>query len=256
MNRAKKPLPRFWYLPRMLKAVVIMTGDDHANGGTAGRFDQYIAYSPAGCSVANWECVRSTSYIYPNTPLTSAQANTYNAEGFEIGLHLNTNCDNWTPSSLDTMYTQQLNQWHTSYPNLPLPTTHRTHCVVWSDWGTQPQVELNHGMRLDGTYYFWPPNWVANDPGFFTGSGMPMRYVASNGSLIDVYQATTQLTDESGQTYPFSIDTLLDRALGPDGDDGVFNVNAHTDSANPPYRTPSLPQPRRAACQLSPAARC
>ena len=36
-----------------------MTGDDHASGGTAGRFDGYKAASPAGCSVADWECVRS-----------------------------------------------------------------------------------------------------------------------------------------------------------------------------------------------------
>ena len=49
MNRDKKPLPRFWYFPRSLKAVVIGTGDDHGNGGTAGRFDQYAANSPAGC---------------------------------------------------------------------------------------------------------------------------------------------------------------------------------------------------------------
>ena len=74
MNRAKKPLPRFWYLPRGLKAVVVMTGDDHANGGTAGRFDQYLADSPAGCSVAQWECIRATSYVYPSSPLTDAQA--------------------------------------------------------------------------------------------------------------------------------------------------------------------------------------
>ena len=72
MNLSRKPLPRFWYFPRGEKAVVIMTGDDHAGGGTAGRFDTYIADSPAGCSVANWECVRGTSYIYPNTPITPA----------------------------------------------------------------------------------------------------------------------------------------------------------------------------------------
>ena len=39
MNLSRKPLPRFWYFPRGEKAVVIMTGDDHADGGTAGRFD-------------------------------------------------------------------------------------------------------------------------------------------------------------------------------------------------------------------------
>ena len=49
----------------MLKAAVVMTGDDHANGGTAGRFDEYMAASPPGCSVADWECIRGTSYIYP-----------------------------------------------------------------------------------------------------------------------------------------------------------------------------------------------
>jgi hypothetical protein len=65
MNHDRKPLPRFWYFPHGHKAVVIMTGDDHATGGTAGRFDQHLASSPAGCSVDDWECVRSTSYIYP-----------------------------------------------------------------------------------------------------------------------------------------------------------------------------------------------
>ncbi len=47
MNRDKKPLPRFWYFPRDIEAVVIATGDDHGNGGTAGRFDQYAANSPS-----------------------------------------------------------------------------------------------------------------------------------------------------------------------------------------------------------------
>jgi hypothetical protein len=48
---------------------------------------------------------------------------------------------------------------------------------------------------------------------------------------VDVYQATTQMTDESGQTYPFTINTLLNRALGPEGYYGVFTANMHTDNA-------------------------
>ena len=35
MNLDRKPLPRFWFLPRDEKAAVVMTGDDHGNGGTA-----------------------------------------------------------------------------------------------------------------------------------------------------------------------------------------------------------------------------
>ena len=71
-------------------------------------------------------------------------------------------------------------------------------------------------------------------PGLFTGSAMPMRFARLNGTFIDVYQATTQMTDESGQTYPFTIDTLLDRALGAEGYFGVYTVNAHTDVASIP----------------------
>ena len=38
MNLDKKPLPRFWYLPKGLKAAVVMTGDDHGIGGATRRF--------------------------------------------------------------------------------------------------------------------------------------------------------------------------------------------------------------------------
>ena len=100
MNLDKKPLPRFWYFPRSAKAVVVATGDDHGNGGTAGRFDQYTANSPAGCVVDNWECLRFTSYIYASTPLSNAQATAYNGNGFEVGLHTSSNCADWTPASL------------------------------------------------------------------------------------------------------------------------------------------------------------
>jgi hypothetical protein len=68
----------------------------------------------------------------------------------------------------------------------------------------------------------------------FTGSGIPMRFADLNGSLIDVYQATTQLTDESDMDIPAHITTLLDRALGPQGYLGAFTANMHTDQANHP----------------------
>ncbi len=234
MNSDRKPLPRFWYFPRGKKAVVIMTGDDHGNNGTAGRFDQFKVASPAGCSVTDWECVRGTSYLYPNTPLTDAQAATYHTDGFEIGLHVNTNCADFTPASLETFYTQQINDWTTKYGSVPAPITQRHHCIAWSDWVTGAKVQLTHGIRLDTSYYFWPPGWVLNRPGFFTGSGMPMRFADLDGTLIDVYHAATQMTDESGQQYPFTIDALLDRALGVEGYYGAFTINAHTDVAQIP----------------------
>jgi hypothetical protein len=233
MAQDRKPLPRLWYLPRGKKAAIVMTGDDHAAGGTAGRFDAYKAASPAGCSVANWECVRSTSYIYPSSPLTDAQARSYIADGFEVAVHTfqDTNCAlaNYTYSSLDGRFTSQLGGFAANYPSAPAPTTDRTHCPPWSDWLSQPRVELAHGIRLDLNYYYYPSIFVQNRPGMFTGSGFPMRFADTDGSSVDVYQAATQMTDQSGQTYPSTVDTLLDKALGSAGYYGAFVANMHTD---------------------------
>ena len=229
MNFNNKPIPRFWYFPRGEKAVIIMTGDDHGNGGTIGRFDQYMEYSPDGCVVEDWECIRSSSYIYPWTPISDEQAAEYTATGFEIGIHLNTQCSDWSLSMLDNYYTNQLDELISSFPSLPNPSSVRTHCVAWSDYASHAIINKKFNVRLDTNYYYWPDFWVSDSPGFFTGSGIPMRFSNVDGTLIDVYQATTQMTDQSGQNYPFTIDSLLSKALGSEGYYGAFTVNAHTD---------------------------
>jgi hypothetical protein len=231
MNRHRKPLPRFWYFPRGLKAVVIGTGDDHGGGGTAGRFDQYLAASPAGCSVADWACPRFTSYVYTKNPLTNTRAATYNTRGFEVALHPNNGCQDFTDASLATTFSNQLSRWRTKYTSLPSPVTNRTHCLVWSNWFGEPKTELANGMRLDATYYYWPEAWIRNRPGFMTGSGIPMRFADTNGARINVFQGATAMTDESGQSYPFTPDALLDAAQGPQGYYGAFMTNLHTDGA-------------------------
>ena len=225
MNLDRMPLPRFWYLPHGENAAVVMTGDDHANGGTDDHFNYYRSRSPAGCSVADWQCVRATSYVYPNTSVPGAQG--YQSEGFEIALHLNTDCNNYDPS-----YWGQLSQFNSNFPGAP-PRTNRTHCIVWSDWASQARGAAERGIRLDTNYYYWPGSWVNDRPGLFTGSGFPQRFADLDGSLIDAYQATTQLTDESEQSLPMHIRTLIDGAVGPEGYYGVFTANMHTDRWDP-----------------------
>ena len=230
-----KPLPRFWYFPRRIKAAIVMTGDDHANGGTTGRFESYLARSAPGCSVANWECIRGTSYIYANTPgIDNRSAASFTRDGFEIALHVSTQHLDWTPTSLTAFFDKQLVEFAARLPDIPAPRTNRTHCIAWSDYSTQPHVELAHGIRFDTNYYAFPGSWLKDRPGFMTGSGMPMRFADADGAIIDVLQAATQMTDESGQSYPFTVDALLDRALGPLGYYGAFVANMHTDAAISP----------------------
>ena len=230
MNLDNMPLPRFWYFPRGEKAVVLMTADDHSSSNVPGRLEQYKALSTPGCSVDDWECIRSSVYIYSGTALTELQANTYTADGFEIGVHVDTGCNNYTLTGLEDFYNTQLAAFTARFPGLPLQDSERTHCIAWSGWAYQPTVKENESIRLDTNYYYWPETWISNRPGLFTGSGMPMRFADENGTMFDVYQATTQMTDESGQTFPYTIDTLINRALGAEGYYGVFTANMHSDS--------------------------
>jgi len=241
MNSDRKPLPRFWYLPHGHKAAVVMTGDDHARAGTRARWNEFLAADDPGCIVDNWECIRGTSYLWTNTPMTNAELTAFEAQGFEVGVHINTDCNNYDQQSLSQIYTTQLAQYFAAWPGLPPVSTMRHHCIVWSDWASGAKVQLANGIRLDTSYYYWPgPAWVNDTPGHFTGSAIPMRFADLDGTIIDVYQAVSQLTDESGQTYPYTVNTLLDRATGAEEQYGVYTINAHTDDDIIPESTTTI----------------
>jgi chitodextrinase len=240
MVQDKLPLPHFWYLPRGDKAVVVLSGDDHSptsvDGATASNFDRLKQLSPPGCVVADWQCVRSTSYILPGNPMTQAQVAGYLADGFEIGLHPSFGNCPATPvplSTLSNLFDTQLAQLAAQYPNLPSPVSSRTHCVYWPDWIAEPKVELAHGIRLDTNFYHYPASWIGDKPGFMNGGGFPMRFADLDGTAIDVFQQNTNMTDESGQVYPDTVDSLLDNALNSNGFYGVFGANIHTDFSAP-----------------------
>jgi hypothetical protein len=231
----RKPLPRFWYFPRDEKAVVVMTGDAHGHSTSTARLNELNASSSPTCSLSDWECLRGTAYIYPNTPTLfdggALGVAEYVGQGHEIALHPNTGCLDYTPTSLNNFFTAQLEDLALRYPSAPPVRTNRTHCIVWSDYSSGAEVELQNGIRYDTTYYYWPGTWVQNRPGFMGGSGMPMRFAKSTGEIIDVYQDVTEMIDEdnSSHTFPFFANTLLDKAIGAEGYYGVFTGNMHGD---------------------------
>jgi hypothetical protein len=252
MQQDRMPLPRFWYLPHALKAAVVLTGDDHATSnpdGTVGQFTHYLNdVSAPGCSVPDWQCVRSTSYLFPGVSarVSDAQVAAFQNAGFEIAMHLwisgtsgqaNPNsgsCNNSVgQAGVTGDLSLQLAQFAAAWPSALAPVTSRNHCIVWGDWADVPKAELGKGIRFDANYYYWPDAWIHSHPaGLFTGSGFPQRFADTDGSLIDVYQAATQVTDESGQDVPFVTDTLLRNATGANGFYAVVTANMHTDLTN------------------------
>ena len=140
----------------------------------------------------------------------------YQSEGFEMSLHPNTGCTvPWTETSLHDDIAIQLAELKTDKPSIVGPG-HEPHPLHRRGRTGPPsrRSSTSFGMRLDTNYYTFPAQWIGDRPGMFTGSGFPMRFADLDGSMIDTYQATTQMSDEAGQTYPATIDALLDRALG------------------------------------------
>jgi hypothetical protein len=250
------PTPRFWYLPHGAKAAIALTGDDHGGGGTSAVFQTLHSFGPSECSqdapisqalLDSWTCPRATSYVIPDAaswPITPEQAVSYNAWGFELADHTWFNSD---PSCqdfdslgmLNNTLTHELGIFAGKFPDLPAPQTTRTHCIAWSDWASQPKADLAHGIRLNTDYYYFPAEWTLNRPGMFTGSGLPMRFADCNGSLIDVYQATTYVADDAttpqgaednaNTVVPQETEALIDKALGATGYYGAFTIQVHSD---------------------------
>lgn len=141
-------------------------------------------------------------YLSPGFTTTSAEnakIQAYVAQGHEFGVHVSTECADYTNTALNTFFANQVGWFNNMFPFLPAPVSERTHCVPWSNYASHLDVRRSHGIRLDTNFYYYPPSWVNDRPGLFTGSGLLMRFADVDGRVIDVY-----MTDESGQTFPLS----------------------------------------------------
>ena len=183
-----------------------MTGDDHANGGTAGRFDSVqraqarpAARSPTGSASA----ARPTSTRTRRS--TDAQAAALRGAGLrDRRCTSTTSCANYTPASLAAALRRRSSPTsRPKFPSLPAPATNRTHCIVVERLGdpAEGRARARHPARHELLL-------LARQLGRRTGpasSPAPACRCASptpTAAMIDVYQAATQMTDESGPDLP------------------------------------------------------
>ncbi len=205
MNMARRPLPRFWYLPQGRSVAILMSADDHNANGTKGMLDalKAPALSPPGCTVSDWNCARSTSLVFHQVSLSVTERSAYAAMGFEFGTHMALKendgaCTNANETAWRAAYTARLTEFATKYSGLPAQTTTRVHCIATESWDTHAQLALANGLRIDMNYYYWPPGWARERVGHFTGGGLPMRFVRfADRSVVDVYQTVTHYSYET-----------------------------------------------------------
>ncbi len=83
---------------------------------------------------------------------------------------------------------------------IPKSLTVRHHTIAWQGWTEAVDIERDFGIRMDTDFYNWGP-WLEKPDGswahgYITGSGLPMKFSALDGSIYPVYQQLTQLVDE------------------------------------------------------------
>ena len=167
MNLDRMPLPRFWYLPHGHKAAVVMTGDDHGNGGvgTHNHFDRLRQQRPArvlggGLAVHSGDVLRVLRHLRSPGPRRTRPL------GSRSGCTSTTSCSNFTPASIAERLEHPARGVAHEVPRaFASPRTNRTHCIVWSDWVSEATAARVHGIRLDTNYYYWPASWISRRPG-------------------------------------------------------------------------------------------
>jgi len=213
------PLPRVWYFPHNAESVLVCTGDSHNNPASTvdavlRRVEHFggtmsVYYTPPPTSrvrramrrVRDWlETQPISSELTPPTDVvTPYHADVWRARGHEFALHP------YVEEGLEAGWARYWQQF-TGLGYGAFETT-RTHRVLWHGWTDTAFVQAGYGVRMNLDYYHVGPTFRRADGswafGFFTGSGLPMRFVDADGRLIDLWQQNTHLVDEQVIDMPW-----------------------------------------------------
>jgi hypothetical protein len=209
------PLPRLWYFPNASQAMLIVTGDSHANPTEnieallslveAHQGTMSVYFTPparsenslrrsAGLAVQqieNWFNPFPRDSDHLPTP---AEIEAWRARGHEFSLHP------YVESGVAEGYAGYVAAFKAEGYDLPVDSTVRTHRILWSGWVETAKAQAANGFGLNVDFYQIGPTFKTADGrwvhGYFTGSGLPMKMVDETGQIIDVYQVLTELIDE------------------------------------------------------------
>lgn len=209
------PLPRLWYFPDASPAMLVVTGDAHAN--PAGNIEAILSvvedyqgamsifYTPAprsdnslrrAAGLAKQQ-VKNWFDPFPSDPTrmpTLAQVEQWRTRGHEFSLHP------YVEEGVEQGYQSYVAAFEAEGYGMPATRTVRTHRILWDGWVETARVQATQGFGMNFDFYQIGAllqteggEWRL---GYFTGSGLPMRMIDEAGQIIDVYQLLTELVDE------------------------------------------------------------
>ncbi len=189
-----EPMPQLWYFPGTAKTMLVLTGDAHGNPTSYFQNEINSLKAHGG---------KATFYLSIASEPTNASVQTWRSQGFEFGIHPYWYKPDPYPPYNITSLTQGYavyDSWYASTFSSPKSETVRNHQIAWLGWTDAADLQASYGIAMDTDFYHWGP-WLQKSDGswphgYITGSGQPMKFVRSDGTIIPVYQQLTELVDE------------------------------------------------------------
>lgn len=197
------PLPRIWYFPDTLECLVTLTNDgEYRNENDFEQ--QFRDVDSAGAKMS--------LYVMQTEKVTKEWADRWTARGFEISGHPDGTARASAPDwdFMNSVLVSKVEEISSLY-GLKMNTV-VNHWFVWcgsdstgkKDFAAQARIEANHGIGLDLNYAHYDNNsshghflgTTGADQGNFTGSGLPMRFMARDGNVINIWQQLTNVYDQ------------------------------------------------------------
>lgn len=197
LEQVRAPVPKTWYFPNNEETLIISTGDDHAlsQDYVTDKFNSIAGYG-------------GTSTVYLQTPdlaPTSGIVTTWRAAGHEVSVR-----PVYTPygsqaSITDILSAQMISEalasFTTKYGSSASKTI-RNDLTAWTGWADMAENEANNGFEMDLNYYPCCQYESSKFPmNMFTGSGLPMKFIKEDGTLLNIYQQQTHISDEVWGTF-------------------------------------------------------
>ncbi len=191
---AVAPLPQLWYFPGTSKTMLILTGDAHANP---------TSYYQTELSSINAYGAKITLYMSIAGEPTDTNVQTWRSQGHEFGIHPYAyKPDSYPPYNVTNLSEgyNAMETWFSLTFSSPKSRTVRNHQIAWLGYTDAVDIQAAHNIALDTNFYAWG-TWLQKADGtwahgYTTGSGLPMKFVKLDGTILPVFQQNTQLVDE------------------------------------------------------------
>ena len=184
------PMPQVWYFPGTAKTMLILTADAHGNP---------TSYFQNEVTSVNTHHGKISFFIAQATDPNSTDMLAWIGQSDSFGIHPYGPAGNPPQPNLTTGFNAADTWWSTNHFTVTRSNATRNHQLAWEGWTNGAAVAAAHSIAMDTSFYHygqWLSDGVTWAHGYLTGSGQPMKFVQSDGTILPIYQQATQLVDE------------------------------------------------------------